>query len=391
MGLKDAVTFYDWMPQERLAQWYQDKDYFISCSYDESLHYACAEAMACGVKPLVHCWESARDFYPPDLIWRTEAEFIEKIGVSYPAAACRQWVVERLSLDRNARRIERILAKPNVSVVGAQWTDWGIAAKVTVALEELGYCVTPPSDAKRHLVFIGKQPVEADTLEGEALFWSAELLWGKSAVAGHGQDAIAQSKLPERIQTIQSVRDFYLGGVCYPFQRLPGVVKDIDVLFCGNINERREEWLKFLRQKGINVVVAQTFNHSEMNALMNRSKIVLNLHFTDDLNVETRVGEALGAGAFLLSETLMTPNSISDVTDMIPQFATKKECVQAIRRYLASDAEREKIADKLYRYAQRRLTLAGQVEKVMDWWEAQHEKERKKVVLVQQPENVDKA
>jgi hypothetical protein len=51
------------------------------------------------------------------------------------------------------------------------------------------------------------------------------------------------------------------------------------------------------------VTVAQNVFHGEAAALYARAKVVLNIHFTPLPNLECRVSEALGCGAFLLTNS----------------------------------------------------------------------------------------
>ena len=88
-------------------------------------------------------------------------------------------------------------------------------------------------------------------------------------------------------------------AMCAP---LSGVEKDIDVLFVGSMTRRRERILAEL-QKEMPVTVASAFGQ-EMMGLVNRAKIVLNLHAEDFLDTETRVYEVLACGGFLITEKL---------------------------------------------------------------------------------------
>lgn len=58
-------------------------------------------------------------------------------------------------------------------------------------------------------------------------------------------------------------------------------IQDIDVLFYGCINARREAIINQLKSRGLNVVTLYGVYGLERDALIARSKIVLNLHFYD--------------------------------------------------------------------------------------------------------------
>lgn len=85
----------------------------------------------------------------------------------------------------------------------------------------------------------------------------------------------------------------------FPMFRPTGEPKDIDALFLGNLTARR---YRLLDGSGIKVV---TDVYGPVAAsLYSRAKIVVNLHASDLPNTECRIVEALGCGAFVLSERL---------------------------------------------------------------------------------------
>jgi hypothetical protein len=57
------------------------------------------------------------------------------------------------------------------------------------------------------------------------------------------------------------------------------VVKDIDVLFYGSVNERRRKILDDLTARGLRVVVSTNLYGSARDSLVARAKVVLNVHF----------------------------------------------------------------------------------------------------------------
>ena len=89
-----------------------------------------------------------------------------------------------------------------------------------------------------------------------------------------------------------------------------------------------------------------------LNEIFNASKIVLNIHLSDLLNTETRIGEVLGAGSFLLTEELSCRELFSDGKHLVQWHPGDVEgLVEKIRYYLTNEAEREKIADEGHRFA----------------------------------------
>lgn len=79
--LKDNVIFEGW--QNNINQWLEDKNYLISTSILEGHPVGIMEAMAKGIKPLIHNFVGARQIYPKEYIWNTSDECIEIIKSDY--------------------------------------------------------------------------------------------------------------------------------------------------------------------------------------------------------------------------------------------------------------------------------------------------------------------
>ncbi|MHA1882471.1 MAG: glycosyltransferase [Candidatus Thorarchaeota archaeon] len=102
---------WEWVPrQESLNTWMEDLKYLLSTSILESFSYVIAEAMAKGIKPLIHDFFGSRDLWPENLIWRDLEELDALLDQPYESDAYRQWVKERYSLDTQVQRIEQLFA-----------------------------------------------------------------------------------------------------------------------------------------------------------------------------------------------------------------------------------------------------------------------------------------
>lgn len=77
LGLQDKVTFYDHVDEPQT--WYHDVDIFISNSYSEGLQVALLEAMASGCYCLSHQWEGVEELLPPENLFFTEAQLVDRI------------------------------------------------------------------------------------------------------------------------------------------------------------------------------------------------------------------------------------------------------------------------------------------------------------------------
>ncbi len=130
--------------------------------------------------------------------------------------------------------------------------------------------------------------------------------------------------------------------------RIPGLARDIDVLFVGNVLPRRRKLLDTLKRR-FSVVEAQAFG-LEMTRLMNRAKIVLNIHAEEFLDTETRVFEALGCGSFLLSEKLSVDNPFTPGYHYVEADGIR-DLEDKIKYYLEHGEMRERIADQGFKDA----------------------------------------
>lgn len=79
MGISDAVELSQNLPRAGWRDWLHDKDVIISNGIREGTHVSLAEAMMCGVYPLVNCWRGAENYYPKANVYRTQREMVDKI------------------------------------------------------------------------------------------------------------------------------------------------------------------------------------------------------------------------------------------------------------------------------------------------------------------------
>lgn len=139
--------------------------------------------------------------------------------------------------------------------------------------------------------------------------------------------------------------------------------KDIDVLFVGSISPRRRKWLDHLK-KNFDIVEANVFG-TDMTTLLNRSKIILNIHAEDFRDTETRVFEALGCRSFLLSEKLSEETPFISGVHLI-EVNDLSKMAEKIDYYLKKGDEREKIADYGHREALAKHTYTKRAEDIAD-------------------------
>lgn len=143
---------------------------------------------------------------------------------------------------------------------------------------------------------------------------------------------------------------------------MPEISKDIDLLFVGSLTPRRQAILVEL-QKEFNVMVQQAFGE-EMVRLINRAKILLNLHAEEPLDTEIRVYEVLACKGFLLTEKLSEESPFHSGQHLV-ESTTLDELKDNIHTYLAHAELREAMAEAGYQYVIQHHTFAEQAKQVI--------------------------
>jgi glycosyltransferase involved in cell wall biosynthesis len=323
LGLRGRVFFYPW--QTDLNEFYRDKDFYLSTSEEESFHYALAEGMSAGLKPVVHCWKSARDFYDDRWIFATVDEAVAMLADAGDPQEYRQYAVEHLNIYRNIRRVDRIISRPSIGVYGCAKSPYAMEYKLANSLENIG-CRT---DLPNPDVAIVLTP---DNDDGEWKNAKHKILWYTEQIVGDDDHAknrrerirniapdfdVCVSHYPDGSDMLKEMGAKEVACVpcftaCYPFRKL-NAPKQYDIGFCGHVNERRKRILEELGEK-FDIAIFENYDHEQVNLFYNQCRVVLNLHCTDKPNLETRLGEALAAGAVVVSEPL--PVDIPGVYDL---------------------------------------------------------------------------
>ena len=100
LGLTDRFHSDGFIEREKVGEWLKDKDFILSTSLNEGNPNNIVEAMAMGIKPVIHAWPGARDQFPNDLVFDRISGAIDIItGKHYDPRSYRDWVLSRYSLD----------------------------------------------------------------------------------------------------------------------------------------------------------------------------------------------------------------------------------------------------------------------------------------------------
>jgi hypothetical protein len=123
-------------------------------------------------------------------------------------------------------------------------------------------------------------------------------------------------------------------------------VKDIDVLFYGSMNPRRRDLLVTLTNAGLNVAVLFGVYGEERDAVIARSKLVINIH-----HFEAQVFEIVRISYLLANRVCVVTEGHADDLDMAPYaeglaFASYDGLAARCLALLADQGERDSIAEK---------------------------------------------
>lgn len=93
-----------------LNSWWENKNYVLHASHKETYTYAVAEAMAKGIKPILHRYYGA-DATWPDMTWSNIDEAVDMItAMEYDSHSYRQYLIDhKLDLENMMRSIDAVI------------------------------------------------------------------------------------------------------------------------------------------------------------------------------------------------------------------------------------------------------------------------------------------
>jgi len=106
--MAERIKFYDWV--ENPKEWLKDKSYIICSSVLESQGMGIMEAMAMGLKPVIHNFVGADMIYPKKYLWNTASEFCQMvINREYKSKEYRKYIVDNYLIADKIKQIEDML------------------------------------------------------------------------------------------------------------------------------------------------------------------------------------------------------------------------------------------------------------------------------------------
>jgi len=106
-GLENNFIFEGW--QENINQWLEDKNYILCTSILESQNMSVMQAMAKGIKPVIHNFVGATNIYKRKYLWNTINEAVLNIAEeSYNSTEYRDFVADNYSLGKALKTIDSL-------------------------------------------------------------------------------------------------------------------------------------------------------------------------------------------------------------------------------------------------------------------------------------------
>lgn len=144
-GLEKNIIYEGW--QEHLDEWLEDKQYILCTSVLESQNMSVMQAMAKGIKPIIHHFVGAKSIYPSHLIFNTIDEAVELLGQQYDSHSYERFVREQYSLERISKQLvttiqhltEEEKKRPLVSVVVAVYNREKFVAQAIESIRRQSY------------------------------------------------------------------------------------------------------------------------------------------------------------------------------------------------------------------------------------------------------------
>lgn len=125
--------------------------------------------------------------------------------------------------------------------------------------------------------------------------------------------------------------------------RIAPMAEDIDVLFYGSMNPRRQSVLEALEAQGVKVKVLFGLYGAERDAYVARSRLVLNIHYYEAKVFEVvRVSYLLANGRAVVSETGSSPEEEAVFAPGVA-FATYEQLVPTCLRLVADGVARARL------------------------------------------------
>ncbi|AJG40024.1 glycosyl transferase family 1 [Thermotoga sp. RQ7] len=106
-GLEKNVKLYGWV--DDVNAFLEDKNYLLSTSIHEGHPYNIAEAMARGIKPIIHNYAGAKTQWPEKLVYNFIFEIPNLLSEEYNSLSYRTYIEDSWAMERQILNISQLL------------------------------------------------------------------------------------------------------------------------------------------------------------------------------------------------------------------------------------------------------------------------------------------
>jgi len=92
-----------------INQFFEGKNYILSTSIHEGHPYNIMEAMARGIKPLIHNYCGSKNQWPAELIYDFATEIPAMLNNGYDSQKYREYVEEHYSLEKQVSTVVKLI------------------------------------------------------------------------------------------------------------------------------------------------------------------------------------------------------------------------------------------------------------------------------------------
>ncbi|MGV8980203.1 glycosyltransferase [Clostridium sp.] len=109
-GIENNIIYEGW--QDNLDRWLENKNYILCTSVLESQNMSVMQAMAKGIKPVIHNFVGAKNIYPRELVWNTIGEATNMIAdEKYSSQEYHNFVENGFGLNDQIEKIKALIIK----------------------------------------------------------------------------------------------------------------------------------------------------------------------------------------------------------------------------------------------------------------------------------------
>ena len=110
--LQDNIMFHGWLSGDKMNELWDSLNYILCTSITESFGYNIAEAMARGIKPVIHDFIGSRQIWPDKYIFCNYKDAFNRIafnGDRYNSKEYREYIEDNYNLKTQVHRIKELL------------------------------------------------------------------------------------------------------------------------------------------------------------------------------------------------------------------------------------------------------------------------------------------